>query len=75
MNYLRNLWQSFDRFLNTVFAGTDKEYLSSRVYRYKDINRVAGLAYRALNWLDKDHCEKAYADCQIGMDPEDDVWK
>ena len=73
--YLWNNVQAFDRQLNALFGGTDKEYMSSRVYRYKDVNRVARLVYHVLNWIEQDHCEKAYADAQVGFDPEDAVWK
>lgn len=73
--YFSNLWQAADRLINALLGGTDKEFMSSRVYRYKDVNKVAYMAYRVLNWIEKDHCEKAYADCQVGMDPNDDVWK
>jgi len=73
--YLWNNLQAADRCLNALFGGTDKEYMSSRVYRYKDVNRVARAVYIFLNWVEKDHCEKAYADAQAGFDPEDAVWK
>lgn len=73
--YLWNNVQAFDRQLNALFGGTDKEYMSSRVYRYKDVNVIARWTYRVLNWIEKDHCEKAYADAQVGFDPKDAVWK
>lgn len=73
--YIWNNVQAFDRQLNALFGGTDKEYMSSRVYRYKDTNKVAYVAYRVLNWIEKDHCEQAYADAQEGFNPNDAVWK
>jgi hypothetical protein len=73
--YFWNLLQALDRLVNTVFGGTDKEYISSRVFRYKDDNKVAWAAYKMLNAIDKDHCEKAFMDAQVGFDPNDAVWK
>lgn len=73
--YLWNLLQALDRLANTLTGGTDKEYISSRVYRYKDVNRVALVVYTFLNTLEDLHCEKAYADALIGYDPEDAVLK
>lgn len=67
--------QALDRLANAILGGTDKEYISSRVYRYRDKNRIAGLAYAILNAIDEDHCESAYIDAQIGFDPDDAVWK
>ena len=75
MNYIWNLLQAFDRLVNALFGGTDKEYMSSRVYRYKDVNKVAYAVYKILNWIEKDHCEQAYADAQVGFNPNDAVWK
>ena len=66
--YLWNIVQAADRLLNAVFGGTDKEYMSSRVYRYKDTNTAARFVYTVLNWIEINHCEKAYADCQTGAD-------
>jgi hypothetical protein len=73
--YFWNIVQAVDRMLNAIAGGTDKEYLSSRVYRYKDGNRIAGWVYVLLNWLEPNHCEQAYADAQIGFDPNDAVLK
>lgn len=73
--YIWNLLQALDRLVNTIFAGTDKEYISSRVYRYKDDSQIAFLVYTFLNWIKANHCEEAYIDSQIGFDPNDDVWK
>ena len=67
--------QAFDRLLNTLLGGTDKEYLSSRIYRYRGKSIVAAMLYVVLNTIDKNHCETAYADAQVGFDPEDAVWK
>lgn len=74
-NYFWNIIQALDRLFNTFFGGSDKEYMSSRVYRYKDTNKAAYIIYRILNWIDKDHCEKAFAQDQSGFDPNDDVLK
>jgi hypothetical protein len=73
--YLWNIVQAFNRLFNAILAGTDKEYMSSRAFRYKDTNKVAGFAYKCLNSLEENHCEKAYEDCQKGFDPEDAAWK
>ena len=73
--YVWNIVQALNRLINTLFGGTDKEYMSSRIYRHKADNLVAGWCYQILNWIETDHCEKAYADCQIGMDINDEVWK
>lgn len=73
--YIWNIVQALDRLANAVWGGTDKEYLSSRIYRYRNQNIVAGVLYRLLNTIEENHCEKAYADAQIGFDPEDAVWK
>jgi hypothetical protein len=73
--YIWNIVQAFDRLANAVLGGTDKEYISSRVYRYKDKNRIAAAAYYILNKLESNHCENAYLDAQIGFDPEDAVWR
>lgn len=71
--WIWNIIQALDRLLNAVLFGTDKEYLSSRIYRYKDKNWYAMYLYRFLNYIDTDHCEKAYIDAQVGFDPQDDV--
>ena len=75
--YVWNIVQALDRLANALLGGTDKEYISSRVHRYKDVNRVALWTYKTLNWLEKDHCEQAYADCQVGADfsGNDEVWR
>jgi hypothetical protein len=73
--YLWNILQALDRLVNTFFGGSDREYMSSRVYRYKDINKVAKLVYTILNWIEKDHCEKSYASDQKGFDVNDATWK
>lgn len=73
--YLWNILQALDRLLNAIFGGTDKEYMSSRVYRYKDKNSFAKLIYTILNTIEYLHCEKAYYDSQIGADFNDDVLK
>lgn len=73
--YIWNNLQALDRMANAFFGGTDKEYISSRVYRYKDSNKIALFVYTVLNTLQDQHCEKAYADALIGYDPEDAVLK
>jgi hypothetical protein len=73
--YVWNIVQAFDRLVNAILGGTDKEYISSRVYRYKDVNALAMATYRLLNWLEPNHCENAYIDAQIGFDPNDAVIK
>lgn len=73
--YLWNILQALDRLVNTVLGGTDKEYMSSRVFRYKDESKIAKIVYSLLNKIEKDHCEKAYIDAQVGFDPRDAVWK
>lgn len=75
LKYIWNILQAIDRLINTILGGTDKEYLSSRFYRYKDKTRIAMFFYIILNKLDKDHCEKAYEDAQVGFDPNDAVWR
>ncbi len=71
--YFWNIVQAVDRLLNAIMGGTDKEYLSSRIYRYREKTRVAALLYCALNKIDTNHCEKAFIDAQIGYDPNDAV--
>lgn len=66
--YFSNNWQALDRCINALLGGSDKEYMSSRVYRYKDKIKFALLVYRFLNWIEKDHCEKAFQTCQVGAD-------
>lgn len=73
--YIWNIVQALDRLLNAIFGGTDKEYMSSRVYRYKDVNRLAFCVYTLLNKIEPNHCEQAFQDAQIGFDPNDAVWK
>ena len=73
--YVWNIVQALNRLLNAVLGGTDKEYMSSRICRYRDRHWLAGLMYRLLNSIETDHCEKALADCQQGFDPDDAVWK
>ena len=70
-----NIIQACDRLLNAILGGTDKEYLSSRIYRNKDKTAIAMIAYKVLNMIDNNHCEAAYIDAQIGFDPDDAVWK
>lgn len=73
--YIWNVLQALDRLGNALLGGTDKEYISSRIYRYRDKNVAAKVAYHVLNTLEKDHCEKAYADALVGFDPNDAVFK
>jgi hypothetical protein len=73
--YCWNIVQALNRLVNTIFAGTDKEYMSSRIYRYRMDSRLAGFMYRLLNRLEPFHCERAFLDAQTGFDPKDAVWK
>lgn len=73
--YLWNVLQALDRLGNALTGGTDKEYISSRVYRYKGKCKLALALYTVLNRLDRRHCEKAYKDALIGFDPKDAVLK
>ena len=73
LKYIWNILQALDRLANTVLAGTDKEYLSSRIYRFRFKSIFIWWCYELLNAIEKDHCEKAFADCQIGMDVNDAV--
>lgn len=73
--YAWNIVQAIDRLANAILGGTDKEYISSRAFRYKDEHIVALIAYKILNRIEANHCERAYLDAQIGFDPDDAVWK
>ena len=74
-HYIWNVVQALNRLINSLWGGTDKEYMSSRILRYKDKNSVAKIMYFVLNKIETNHCEKAYLDCQKGFDPDDAVWK
>ena len=56
--FWNHLW-ALDRWLNVLLGGSSKEFISTRVFEYKDKNIVAGWMYQILNWIDKDHCERA----------------
>ena len=73
--YLWNIVQAFDRLLNAIFGGTDKEFLSSRIYRFRSKSFVCAMMYLLLNAIDTNHCEKAFFDAKRGFDPNDAVWK
>jgi hypothetical protein len=73
LRYVWNVLQALDRMGNALSGGTDKEYISSRVYRYKDRCKVALALYTVLNWIERRHCEEAYKDALIGFDPKDAV--
>ena len=72
--YVWNIAQALDRLLNAILGGTDKEFLSSRIYRYREKNKIAATLYVVLNTIDESHCEEAYLDAQVGFDPEDAIW-
>jgi hypothetical protein len=55
---LNHLW-ALDRWLNVLFGGSSKEFMSTRIYNYKTDNIVAGWCYQILNWIDPMHCELA----------------
>jgi hypothetical protein len=71
--WIWNIVQACDRLLNAILFGTDKEYLSSRIYRFREKHWFVMFCYNVLNTIDNNHCEKAYADAQIGFDPYDAV--
>lgn len=64
MRYIKNVLVGFDQLFNTFFGGSPDETMSSRVYRYKDTNRVAYVTYRILNWIQPNHCE-------MSLEPDD----
>jgi len=41
--YLINHLYALDRWLNVLFGGSSKEFISTRVLNYKDANNVASL--------------------------------
>lgn len=55
---LNHLWVS-DRKLNAWFGGSSKELISTRIYNYRNDNKVAFYCYKVLNWIDTNHCELA----------------
>lgn len=57
--YFINIIWALDRLANTFFGGSSKEFISTRVYNYKDKNNIAYIVYRILNWIDPMHCENA----------------
>lgn len=73
--YIFNVLIGLDLFFNALFAGDPKMTISTRVYLYRDVNIIASLMYRFLNWLDAKHCEDALKYDQNGTDPENAVLK
>lgn len=55
--YILNLLIALDQGVNALFGGSPTETMSSRVYRYKDTNKVARLVYQLLDAIQKQHCE------------------
>ena len=59
VRWIHNVLVAFDQFWNAVFGGDPDETVSSRAGKARHRNRAADLLCRALDVLDKDHCEDA----------------
>lgn len=60
LSYLRRVFVAFDQLLNALLFGSEDETISSRIG--KDARRgrkFACILCRVLDWIDRDHCEKA----------------
>ena len=59
VQYLLNILWALDRLGNAVLGGSSKEFISTRIYNYRNRSVVAWCLYRLLNRIDPNHCEKA----------------
>lgn len=64
--FCNHLW-AMDRWLNVLLGGSSKEFVSTRIYRYKTKYLIVGWLYQALNYIDDNHCELA---AQRDYDPD-----
>ena len=68
MSYLLNAAVAFDRFCNTVLAGSPDETLSARAYRTEQTGKIFGKFFRPLIdalfllFLQRNHCKNAHAE-------------
>ena len=62
--YCFNVLIAIDQLANTILGGYPDETISSRVYRYSEINRCARIMRVLLDFLfrpwGRDHCKQAY---------------
>lgn len=60
VGYLARLFVALDQLLNTIFGGDEDETMSSRLGKDARRGRFVGCVLcKMLDWIDKDHCEKA----------------
>lgn len=62
LKYFKNILISFDQFLNTLLLGDPDETISSRIgkmIRWGTAGDVEKGLCKALDGLDKNHCEKS----------------
>ena len=57
--YLRNVLVGVDQLFNAIFGGDPDETISSRVYRYRDMNIIARCVCRLLDWIQPNHCKSS----------------
>jgi hypothetical protein len=74
LEYLKNWALGLDCWINTWFAGSYQQTLSSRFYRLwqnrdcAHCRMIGYLACRVLHWIDKDHCAKAWDNKPVAKD-------
>lgn len=60
IGYLARVFVAFDQLLNAILGGDEDETISSRIAKDKRRGRkFACVLCKMLDWIDKDHCEKA----------------
>lgn len=60
VGYLARVFVALDQLLNALLGGDEDETISSRIAKDKRRGRkFACVLCKILDWIDKDHCEKA----------------
>lgn len=60
VGYTARIFVALDQLLNTMFGGDEDETMSSRLGKDARRGRFVGCVLcKMLDWIDKDHCEKA----------------
>jgi hypothetical protein len=60
VGYLARVFVATDDLGNAIIGGDPKETISSRAAKDRNRGRIAGcILCKILDWIDKDHCDKA----------------
>lgn len=69
VGYLARVFVALDDLLNAILGGHPKETISSRAAKDRNRGRIIGCYLcKILDWIDKDHCDKAL-DIENGKKP------